>query len=115
MRTLIIRLFLLSGLLFPALAAAVAPNTAPTFFVGDGMVTIAIGSSFDGQSVTVQADGKILVAEGQAISNSHWYATTPMAVWIPASVSVALSLLLFLAIIRLAAKASPFKRMERFW
>jgi serralysin len=40
-----------------------AANSAPTYAVGDGIVTTAIGSSLDaGQSVTVQADGKILVA-----------------------------------------------------
>ena len=45
------------------LQGLLAANTAPTFAVGDGIVTTAIGSSLDaGQSVTVQADGKILVA-----------------------------------------------------
>ncbi len=38
-------------------------NTAPTFMVGDGKVTIAIGIGYDsGQSVAVQSDGRILVA-----------------------------------------------------
>ncbi|MCP4212565.1 MAG: DUF4347 domain-containing protein, partial [Halieaceae bacterium] len=41
-----------------------APNEAPTFgTIGDGIVTTAIGSGNDrGYSVTVQSDGKILVA-----------------------------------------------------
>jgi len=40
-----------------------ADNTAPTFMVGDGKVTTDFASSFDyGYSVTVQSDGKILVA-----------------------------------------------------
>jgi uncharacterized delta-60 repeat protein len=39
-------------------------NTAPTFAVGDGIVTTKIGSSSYGQSVAVQGDGKILVAGG---------------------------------------------------
>ena len=38
-------------------------NEAPTFNVGDGIVTTAIGASDEGgRSITVQADGKILVA-----------------------------------------------------
>jgi uncharacterized delta-60 repeat protein len=40
-----------------------AINDAPTFSVGDGKVTTAIGSSHDlGHSVALQSDGKILVA-----------------------------------------------------
>jgi ELWxxDGT repeat protein len=38
-------------------------NSAPSFSIGDGKVTTDLGGSNDyGQSVTVQADGKILVA-----------------------------------------------------
>ncbi len=38
-------------------------NDAPTFFIGDGIVTTDFGSGEDiGNSVAVQADGKILVA-----------------------------------------------------
>ncbi len=37
-------------------------NTAPSFSVGDGIVTTAVGSNGSGQSVATQADGKILVA-----------------------------------------------------
>ncbi len=41
-------------------------NEAPTFSIGDGIVTTAIGSSDDiGRCITVQPDGKILVG-GQA-------------------------------------------------
>ena len=40
-----------------------AANGAPSFAIGDGIVTTDIAGSFDyGQSVTVQADGGILVA-----------------------------------------------------
>ena len=40
-----------------------AVNDAPTFIVGDGKLTTAVGASNDqGHSVTLQADGKILVA-----------------------------------------------------
>src|SRR5687767_13941935 len=38
-------------------------NTAPTFIVGDGKLTTAVGTSDDhGRSVILQPDGKILVA-----------------------------------------------------
>jgi hypothetical protein len=39
-------------------------NTAPTFTVGDGIVTTPnnVASSLDGYSVVAQADGKILVS-----------------------------------------------------
>ena len=40
-----------------------AVNDAPDFGIGDGVVTTAVGPSIDeGRSVTVQADGKVLVA-----------------------------------------------------
>src|SRR5207249_4228790 len=39
-----------------------AVNDAPTFVVGDGTLTTAIGGNGVGYSVAAQADGKILVA-----------------------------------------------------
>jgi serralysin len=51
-----------SGLQGGDLSGLLAANTAPTFAIGDGMVTTDFGSFEYGNSVTVQADGKILVA-----------------------------------------------------
>ena len=42
--------------------AVTAVNDAPTYIVGDGKLTTAIGANDNGRSVTVQTDGKILVA-----------------------------------------------------
>jgi uncharacterized delta-60 repeat protein len=50
-----------SGLNLGELVGTLAVNTAPTFTVGDGRVTTDLGGSDYGQSVTVQADGKILL------------------------------------------------------
>ena len=50
-------------------------NSAPTFAIGDGKVTTAIGSGTNndvGQSVVVQADGKIVVAGYSGTSNSDF-------------------------------------------
>ena len=46
-------------------------NSAPSFFIGDGIVTTVIGSPSDGQSVTLQPDGKILVA-GNAYNGANY-------------------------------------------
>ena len=55
-----------------ASTVAVAANDAPTFSVGDGIVTTAIGlGDDDGRSVTVQSDGKILVA-GRSFNGSDF-------------------------------------------
>ena len=52
-----------STLSLNSLPVVLAVNSAPSFAVGDGIVTTAIGTSGgSGKSVTVQADGKILVA-----------------------------------------------------
>ena len=49
-----------------------AVNDAPTYIVGDGKLTTAIGASHDnGRSVTVQTDGKILVA-GYSNNGGAW-------------------------------------------
>jgi uncharacterized delta-60 repeat protein len=42
--------------------ATVVDNTAPTFMVGDGKITTDFGGDDYGSSVTMQRDGKILVA-----------------------------------------------------
>src|SRR5687767_10129721 len=43
--------------------SVLAANTAPTFVVGDGKVTTNVGGSFDfGYSITLQLNGKIVVA-----------------------------------------------------
>jgi hypothetical protein len=71
------------------------PNTAPNlFFNGDGKVLTAIGSSDDyGQSVTLQADGKILLAGYNFNGNNTDFALVrflPTVVWtlaFPATVS----------------------------
>ena len=48
-------------------------NTEPTFKVGDGKLTTSIGSSGVGYSVSLQADGKILVAGySKNVSNSDF-------------------------------------------
>ena len=55
-----------------ALATAVLKtNTAPSFVVGDGKVTTDFGVSDYGRSVTVQTDGKILVAGTSGDSSNH--------------------------------------------
>ncbi len=52
--------------------AGAAPGSHDPTFGGGGVVTTAIGSSYDWtQDVAVQADGKI-VAAGYAIVNSNW-------------------------------------------
>ena len=52
-------------------------NEAPTFYMGDGVITTAIGSGVDeGQSVTVQADGKILVAGNSYNGTDYDFALT---------------------------------------
>ncbi len=51
---------------------ATAVNDAPTFGLGDGKVTTAIGSGHDiGKNVTVQSDGKVLVS-GYSSNGSDW-------------------------------------------
>ena len=72
-----------------------AVNDAPTYIVGDGKLTTAVGAGHDnGRSVTVQADGKILVAgysDNGSATTSPWCATTAMARWIPVSRATASS------------------------
>ena len=54
-----------------------------TSFSGDGIATATIGLFDEGKSVTVQPDGKILVAgysyNGHRTTTSRWCAPTPMA------------------------------------
>ncbi len=53
--------------------SVLAVNDAPSFTVGDGKVTTDIGTSNDaGRSVTLQPDGKIVVA-GQAANGGSNY------------------------------------------
>ena len=50
-----------------------AGNSAPTFTVGDGKVTTAVGTSnANGQSITIQSNGKILVA-GSAHDGAYFH------------------------------------------
>jgi uncharacterized delta-60 repeat protein len=51
-----------AGVAVEGLAETLEMNTAPTFMASDGKVTTKFDSSDDANSVTVQADGKILVA-----------------------------------------------------
>ncbi|MEZ5909136.1 MAG: tandem-95 repeat protein [Hyphomicrobiaceae bacterium] len=47
-------------------------NTAPTFGLGDGIVTTAIGSSHEeARGVVIQPDGKILIS-GQRFDGTNW-------------------------------------------
>jgi uncharacterized delta-60 repeat protein len=52
------------------LSGVLAVNGAPTFPLGDGIVTTAIGGFDYGRSVTVQTDGKILVA-GESLNGGN--------------------------------------------
>ncbi len=54
------------------LPGLLSANTAPTFVVGDGMVTTNFSGNDIGRSVTVQADGKILIA-GSTYPSSYNY------------------------------------------
>ena len=57
----------------PAVTAGV--NTAPNFGMGDGKVITDLASSYDeGYSISVQADGKILVAGNSFIDGSYDFA-----------------------------------------
>ena len=60
-----------------------ADGSLDTTFSGDGKLTTAIGTSDGAHSVTVQPDGKILVAGDATIGfpaqTSPWSATTPTA------------------------------------
>ena len=53
-------------------AGTLAINTAPSFVVGDGMVTTDMGPHDFGDSVTVQADGKILLSGRNDLPNDIW-------------------------------------------
>ncbi|TAL48966.1 MAG: hypothetical protein EPN89_06350, partial [Methylovulum sp.] len=49
-------------------------NTAPTFLFGGGKVATDFGGNDDGNSVTVQADGKILLGGWSNIGSSYDFA-----------------------------------------
>jgi uncharacterized delta-60 repeat protein len=49
-------------------------NNAPTFSVGDGIVTTPVGSYDTGRSVAVQLDGKIVVAGSSVIGSNFDFA-----------------------------------------
>ncbi|GDX85917.1 hypothetical protein LBMAG43_19590 [Methylococcaceae bacterium] len=49
----------------------ITQNTAPTFAVGDGIVTTQVGSNSRAHDITVQSDGKILVAGFTNISGHN--------------------------------------------
>ena len=62
-----------AGLLVTNLAGLLAVNTAPTFLASDGQVTTDFfGSDDQGHSITLQTDGKILLA-GNATNTNGYY------------------------------------------